>query len=206
MNDETHDGLALQVDRMYQRLIRLGSADVFSLALREILRLLVSVTHCELVCVEIGEYWVEHATYELPPGALRDRISRELPERTIRERATVTANVRGAAARWHEGSVALCTPIGRVLPVGVLYAESATPLASFDKERLESVAYQLAAVYPALQARAPLADQLHALKQRRIREAMDRHEGNIAEVARELGVGRTLVYRALEGGAPREIS
>jgi hypothetical protein len=197
MHDESYDGLGFQLDSLYQRLIRLESAPAFSLALREVLRLLVRVTHCELVCVEIGEYWVGHATYALPPGALRGRLSREQLERTMRERTTITAKVPGAAARWREGSVVLCTPIGMVVPVGVLYAESATALTSVDKARIESVAYHLAAVYPVVQSRAPLADQLHALKQRRVREALDRHDGNIVLAARALSASRTLVYRTL---------
>jgi hypothetical protein len=195
---ENDGGVAFQLDSLYQRLIKLESAPAFSLALREVLRLLVNATHCELVCVEIGEYWAGYATYALSPGALRGRLSRELVERTLRERMTITAKVRGAAARWREGSEAFCTPIGMMVPVGVLYAESAAPLSSVDTERIESVAYHLAAVYPAVQSRAPLAEQLDALKQRRVREAMDRHDGNIAEVSRVLRASRTLVYRTLD--------
>lgn len=201
--EENYDGLALQLDQMYQRLITLESAPAFSVALREVLRLLVGVTHCELACVEIGEYWVGHATHALSPGALRGRLSREHVERTLRERVTTTATVPGAAARWREGAVAVSIPIGMELPVGVLYVESATPLDSVDKHRVESVAYHLAAVYPAVQSRAPLADQLHALKQRRVREAMARNAGNIALAARALRASRTLVYRTL-GVAPED--
>lgn len=200
-----HDGLTLQVHRFYQRLLRLEAAPSFDAALREALRLLLNVASCELACVEIGDYWLGHAVYAMPPGALRARISREIFDRATREGETVTANVPGAAARWREGAVALCTPIGGVLPVGVLYVESAAPLASAETELVESLAYHLAAIYPAvLRARAPLADQLDALKTRQIREAMERHDGNIAEVARALRVSRTLVYRMLTTVLPRD--
>jgi hypothetical protein len=197
MIDPMHDGLALQIHQLYQRLIRLESAPSFNAALREVLQLLAGVAQCELVCVEIGDYWLGHAVYALAPGVLRARISRALFERALHEGVTVTANVSGAAARWREGSVALCTPIGGELPVGVLYAESAEPLVSVERAYVESVAYQLAAVYPtALRGRAPLADQLRALKERRIREAMERHL-TIADAARDLRVSRALVYRVL---------
>jgi hypothetical protein len=190
MIDPMHDGLALQIHQLYQRLIRLESAPSFNAALREVLQLLAGVAQCELV-------WLGHAVYALAPGVLRARISRALFERALHEGVTVTANVSGAAARWREGSVALCTPIGGELPVGVLYAESAEPLVSVERAYVESVAYQLAAVYPtALRGRAPLADQLRALKERRIREAMERHL-TIADAARDLRVSRALVYRVL---------
>lgn len=99
-----------------------------------------------------------------------------------------------------ERTGALCTPLGGGVPVGFLYVESSTWIAADDRERLETIAQHLGSIHVAISDRAqpPLRAQLRALQERLIREALERHRGNIAEVARELAVGRTLVYRTLK--------
>ena len=50
----------------------------------------------------------------------------------------------------------------------------------------------------ALQMRRPtLHEEIEQLTERRVCEALERHDGNIAAAARELGVGRALVYRVV---------
>jgi hypothetical protein len=202
---EPHDALALRIERLYLRLLRLASAPALDPALTEILRLLADVTRCELVYVEIAGsentplYWLGHATYALPPGELRSRVSRDILERAITERTTIEATVPGAERSWRGPSMALSTPIGTALPSGVLYVERAAPFAMIERERLESVARHLSSLSPVMRgAHQTLGDELRALKERRIRESMERHRGNIAEAARALGVSRTLIYRVLE--------
>lgn len=208
MYDRSHSREAYELPRrielLYQRLLDLEAAPAFDPALAEILRLLADAVQCELVYVELSgrdgvdDYWLGHATFPLPPGALRSRISRELVHRALTERATVTADVPGAERRWREGAVAVSTPIGTDFPTGVLYVERIAPLAPPERERLESVARHLERVCPTMRAaRQTLAARLRALKERCIREEMQRRERNIAEVARALGVSRMLVYRVV---------
>ena len=197
-SSEPYDGHT-QIERLYLCVSSLDIAPALDPALGEILRLLADVTRCELAYVEIDDYALGHAQYALPPGALRARVSRELLQRSIAECATVEATVPGDARRWREPSVALSTPIGAVLPIGALYVERAGPFTPFEKERLRSVARNLAKVWPSVRrGRKSLTGELQELKERRIRESMERHRGNIAEVARALGVSRTFVYRVLE--------
>ncbi|HLL21119.1 MAG TPA: helix-turn-helix domain-containing protein [Kofleriaceae bacterium] len=55
--------------------------------------------------------------------------------------------------------------------------------------------------------RRSLSEQVRELQDTRVVEAMARNNGNIAQAARELRVGRVFVYRVLrrlEGAVPRE--
>jgi hypothetical protein len=189
----------LRIERLYARLLRLDAAPSLDPALAEVLRLLAEVTRCDLVYVEITgsdgapAYVRGHATSALPPGALRARVPRDVLDRAITERVTIEVVPR--AATWGRAATALCTPIGTVLPIGALYVESAAPVAPNERERVESVARHLSNV-SFRRSRQSLTEELRIVKERRIREAIER-QGNIARAARVLGVSRTLIYRAL---------
>jgi DNA-binding phage protein len=203
---DPYDGLTLRIERHYLRLLRLRTAPEIETALAEVLRLLVEVMGCELAYVEVfgssedERYWLAHACDAEAAAAVRARVSRDLVRMAIMKRKTVETTFPAGHLQRPERTGALCTPLGGGVPVGVLYVESSTWITADDRERLETIAHHLGSIHPTITNRVqpPLRAQLRALQERLIREALERNRGNIAAVARELAVGRTLIYRTLK--------
>jgi hypothetical protein len=202
------------VERFYQCLLSIDCVAEPACFLDTALHLIVEITRSRLVFLElfgdggIATYCRGHTPTAESVGSIRSKISYGIVRRT--ERCTIETSsavhderfVELASVRQHEIGAVLCAPVGLRLPLGVIYMQSTAAYSTLDRQRVECLATRVARIAPRLTQsstlRRPLADEIRELQERRVCEAMDRHDGNIAEVARELGVGRAFVYTVLQ--------
>ena len=218
-SEQTHaEGLNPSIERFYQRLSSIDSVVQLEPVLAEILELIVDVTKSDLAYFEVfGKGSVPRfsrcrTTSAETGDAIRARLSSRIIRRAVAERRTIGGGIsfRGdeepvgevARARQQVNGAVLCAPLGRHRPVGIVYLQTAHNFSPIDRERIECLARGLLRIVhrlpvPATAKRRALAEEVRALQDLRIRQAMERHDGNIAGVARDLGVGRAFVYRAL---------
>jgi Nif-specific regulatory protein len=204
------------VERFYQRLLSIDCVADPALVLDVILPLLAEITGAGLVFLELfGEGSAPalcrgHTTTAEPIGSIRSKLSYGIVRQAVAEGRTITTSsavhderfLELSSVRQHEIGAVLCTPLGMHMPLGVIYLQRPVAFSECDRRRVEAFALRIARVAPRLLQprgilRRPLLEDVRELQGRRVREAMERHDGNIAEVARELCVSRKFVYRAL---------
>jgi DNA-binding NtrC family response regulator len=174
------------------------------------------ITRAELAYLELfsdddhaPKVWRGHAIPAATVEQIRSSISRGILGKAIAEGRTIETSSAVQDARFADlesvrqrdiGAV-LSIPIGTQLAVGALYIQSTARLSSIDRQRAELFAQQLAVLTvrltPRKAERLTLHDEVQRLQERRVREALERYDWNIAEVARVLGVGRAFVYRTV---------
>ncbi len=208
---------ATAVERFYQSLLSLDRVADPAFALVVAFTLLAEITASRLAFLEIfGEDSVPAFCRGYTPaaeslGSIRSKLSYSIVRQAVAEGRTITTSsavhderfIELASVRQHDLGAVLCTPLGMHLPLGAVYLQGSLAFSECDRRRLEAFALRVARVAPRLlqprsTARRPLLEEVRELQGRRVRESLDRHDGNIAEVARELCVSRKFVYRALE--------
>jgi GAF domain-containing protein len=204
-------------EQFYRRLLDLGALNEIAPLLDDALRLIVAVTGARIAYLEIhadtgdAVYWRGHGCMAETIDAIRARISKGIIAFALAEGRTV--NVASAindarfsdlgSVRQNEIGSVLCAPIDIH---GALYLQDRQVPGEFptiDQQRVEIFARQVALVAGKLLYQTettPLAEELKQLQARRVREAMERHDGNVSGAARELGVARSFVYSVLRRG------
>jgi hypothetical protein len=121
-------------------------------------------------------------------------VSRDIRSRVAAERRSVVVNA---------GPFLLCVPIWNGDPRGWIYLEGRARFSELDLRRVEVLARTLGIVWFRLgrTERLPLAQELALLRERRIREAVRRHFGNVSRASRELPASRSRIYRVLRSGS-----
>jgi GAF domain-containing protein len=207
------------IDRFYQSLLAIDCVADPARVLDVAFPLLAEITRSRLIFLELfGEGSVPAFCRGYTPaaesiGSIRSKLSYGIVRQAVAEGRTITTSsaahderfIELASVRQHEIGAVLCTPLGMHLPLGVVYLQGSTEFSECDRGRVEAFAQRIARVAPRLvdpstTLRRPLLEEVRELQGRRVREAMDRHDGNIAEVARSLCVSRKFVYRALQRG------
>lgn len=210
-----------RIEQFYRLLLVLERAPDTDRHIERALKLLCELCGAQLVYLELRArhgYW---RGYMPAPGAtstaVRTRVSHGIVERALREGTVVeAASGRGesglaeiASARQDASGSVFCVPIARHRPAGALYVQSSQALAFADRSRVVLMAARLVSVAPKLlrrsSSRLTLAEEIRELQERRILDALERCDGNIARVSRELGVGRSFVYaiiRRTSGASP----
>ena len=210
------------VDRFYELLLGLHAAPDPLSDVRGALKLLVRLTGSQLAYMELfgraeaPVTWRAHVAVGLPDEAVPALVPRAFVQQAIAERRTIQA----APERVHRlqsppscnEETVLCVPVGARSPAGVILLRAYGLLSSRDRSRAEALARQLVPLIPTVisadcRERRSLSEQVRELQDTRVVEAMARNNGNIAQAARELRVGRVFVYRVLrrlEGAVPRE--
>jgi hypothetical protein len=122
---------------------------------------------------------------------------------TVRGRQRHLARAMAKAGHERKGIVlddphGLCVPILNADPVGGIYLEGKA-LAARDVKRADQLARAISLVSHlfGLSGRLRLDDELELVQNRRIRESVVRHRGNVSSVARELNISRTRIYRTV---------
>jgi GAF domain-containing protein len=183
----------------------------------EALRLIVALARAELGYLELLDkpphepLWRVYAANASAFSSARERISQGIVRSAIVEgRQLETTSAIGdarfadlASVKHNQIGAVLCTPIGHHVARGVLYLQSArgafSPSARARAiamaQRIVPIAHRL--VGRRAGQRPRLADDVRELQERRVGEALRRHDGNIAMAARELGVGRKFMYRVM---------
>lgn len=144
-------------------------------------------------------------------GSIRSKLSYGIVRQAVADGRTITTSsavqdqrfIELASVRQQEIGALLCTPLGMHLPLGVVYLQGSNAFSDSDRQRVEAFASRIARiaprlVHPSATLLRPLTDEVRELQARRVREAMERHDGNIAEVARALCVSRKFIYRVLQ--------
>jgi transcriptional regulator with GAF, ATPase, and Fis domain len=197
--------------------IRLSDAGDARDALERALRLVTGRTDADLGYVEIYED-DEHATpafcsavqcSQAAARAISECISRGIisfalaegrPVRTVSAVDDERFRDQGSVRQNQIGS-AICVPIGRLVTVGAIYlqARRGDVFSSIDLEDAELVASMLDLVLSRVTRPGvvTLTEAVRAFQYRRIREALERHEGNISAAASELGVTRKFIYSVM---------
>jgi len=211
-----HEADPADLERFYERLPSLDIVADPELVLADALSLLVGLTDSRFVYVEIvGDdsaptIWRGHVASCGPVDSIRSQISYGIVRRALTEGRTIETSsafrderfIELSSVRQNEIGAVICAPLGVRIPVGAVYLQGARAFSTADRRRVESLARRLVRIAPRLiqgkaKIRRPLFDEIRELQDCRIREAVDRHDGNIAEVARELCVGRKFVYGVL---------
>ena len=212
MYDAKQEHSLYDIESFYQTLLKLDDEVDLDPVLTDALRSTTRITRSSLVYLEVfDEDGVPalargHATTVTSLDSIRSQVSSGIVQQAIAERRTVETCVlvhdphvvlRDAAI-----STARCIPLGRVLPAGFVYVRTQSSFSALDRERIDWLARRLARIVyrlgdPATPRHRRLAEEIYELQCRRIREAMERCDGNIAEAARDLGVGRAFIYRVL---------
>jgi hypothetical protein len=125
-------------------------------------------------------------------GAIDTTLALKLAERAI---------AAGKVIRWRvEGHEIVCASIEAPHPLGALYV-SARSLSERECRRVEMAAREIGAIAErfTIGSRPTLAQAMKAFRESYVRDAIERHGGNVSSAARELGVHRGLMY---EYGAP----
>ncbi len=195
------------IDLFYQRLLDLNRHERVEPLVEEALALVVELANAKLAYLEIyadDDASSFRSAHNGDADETRAKISRGIIARSIADGETISTTSamldarfeRQASVRQHAICSVLCAPIGSA---GVVYLQGDTPFAPVDRARVERFAHELAAIADRIVPRTPLtlADEIELLKTRRIREALERHDWNVASAAAELGVARTTVYRVL---------
>jgi len=120
------------------------------------------------------------------------RTASALHDERFRENGSVRQNQIGSA---------LCVPIGALVTIGAIYvqARKVAVLSLADVEDTELVASMLDLVLTrvARPGATTLSEAVRAFQSQRVREALERHNGNISAAAAELGVTRKFVYAVM---------
>ena len=205
------------MDRFYQSLLAIDCVADPERVLDVALALLAEITRSRLLFIELfGDGSVPAFCRGYTPasesiGSIRSKLSYGIVRQAVAEGRTITTSsavhdkrfIELASVRQHEIGAVLCTPLGMHLPLGVVYLQGSEAFSEHDQRRVEVFALRVARiasrlVRPSTALRRPLRDEVRELQGRRVREAMERHDGNIAEVARALCVTRKFIYRVLE--------
>jgi Nif-specific regulatory protein len=209
----SHPGRPSVSEQFYRKLLELQDRCDVEPLVEHALRLVVEassaqVGYLELFSDEAGPtFWKAHGTTPESQEGVRARISRGVIAVTIAECRTInSASALEDDAFKELGSVkqnriqaVLCSPIGIEVPVGVVYLQGRPGAGSFtdaDRERVELFCRQLALVAARLIG-LPLTEETRIYARHRARETLTRHEGNVSEAARELGIGRAWLRRIL---------
>lgn len=216
--DHEHFPDQIRLERFYQRLLSLDAVGDMEPILADALRFLAELSRARLIYLEIvGDdddaptIWRGHAANAASVDSFREQISRGIVQRTLTEGRTIETSsaflderfAELSSVRHNEIGAVLCTPIGSRIPVGVVYVQGSRAFSAADRRRVDELARRVVRIVPRLTqgkpqaARRPLVDETRELQDSRVREAMERHDENIAEVARELCVGRAFIYRVL---------
>jgi Nif-specific regulatory protein len=204
------------VERFYQCLLAIDCVADPEPVLDTALTLIVEITRSQLAFLELfGDesnwtFWRGDAATSADIS-IRSKISYGIVHRAVTEGRTIETSSAAnderfselTSVRQHQIGAVLCAPLGTRLPIGVIYIQGRNAFSTSDRQRVECLAQRLARVAPRLTQhnaglRRSLADEIRDLQERRILEAMERHDNNITDVARELGVGRAFVYSVLK--------
>lgn len=199
---------------LYRGLLDLSEARTTEALLDEALRLAVRAADASIGYVELYEQAGEDRVprwargYRCEPTeleAVRAAISQGIIARALLEGRTIQTASAISDERFRElGSVrrnqiggAICAPIGVRYTVGALYVQHEDTLSDEGAQYVALVARQLGIVIAGIDLlRAPvLKEEVRALQQLRVREALARHGGSVTAAAGELGVGRGFIYK-----------
>jgi len=205
---------------LYKRLLALATHDNPESLLEDAVRLIVEVTSAKLALVELIDaarqptFWRGHG-HAVDLDVIRGSISRGVVAHTLDQgRTVVTTSAMGDArfaaldsVKQHATETVLCTPIGAHPPIGALYLQGRVqpgPFSPADQEHAEVFAAQLALFAQRLLPPRRLADETSELHRRRVLETLKKHDGNVSETARELGVARSFIYSVVNRSRDRE--
>jgi transcriptional regulator with GAF, ATPase, and Fis domain len=186
------------IEHFYQLLLQLDRRPNATSQLGQALLRIVEITGARTAYVEIfaaGEqralsrgHDVEGRTHD----AIATSISRDIVALAVDEGRTISRAIR----RGRTAVAVLCVPIKAESVIGFVWLErTRRAFSELDRERARLLARSLCA------ARASwpkLADELRALRVRRVREALERCNGKISAAARMLGVSRVFIYAVTE--------
>jgi hypothetical protein len=186
------------IEHFYQLLLHLEHHPNATSQLDPALRRLVEITGARTAYVEIfaaGEqpalsrgHDAEGRTHE----AIASSISRDLVALAVGEGRTIARTAR----RGRDAIATLCVPIKAETVIGFVWLErTRRAFSELDRERARLLARCLSV---ARDSWPKLADELRALRVRRVREALERCDGEISAAARLLGVSRVFIYAVTE--------
>ena len=195
------------LEHFYQCLLQLDRHTGDVSILDDALRSLVELTGVRLAYVEVlrgddgqalsRSYSVAQQSHE----SITAMVAHGIVAKAIAERRTITLDRRASESSM---GATLCIPISSELVTGVLWLQGkASAFSKLDRERAERLAARLVDLRLGEAARRTLKEEVHALYDRRVREALRRCHGNISEAARELGVSRSFIHDILKRGQDR---
>jgi len=210
---------AENAETFYRQLLALDTFAAPGPLVDEAVRLITEITGARLGYVEffpiepISEPPYRRAFCDGGPADVERWVSRDVIHASVDERATINVASAVAHPRFRASTsvvanairAVLCTPIGVGAPVGVVYVQGRSLPGRFpdlDRERAELLAAKLAVVADRIRLtrdnhRITLDDEVRWLEERAVRASLDRNNGNLSSVARDLGITRARVYRIL---------
>jgi hypothetical protein len=186
------------IEQFYQLLLHLEHHPNATSQLEQALRQIVEITGARTVYLEIfaaGEQRAQSRGHDVEGrshDAIEISISRDLVALAVDEGRTISRTTRLGRTLV----AALCVPIKAESVIGFVWLErTRRAFSELDRER----ARLLARCVSVARASWPkLADELRALRVRRVREALERCDGEISAAARLLGVSRVFIYAVTE--------
>ena len=209
-------------ERFLDSLIDLASHNDLEMLLADALEKVAKATSAIIAFVELYDELDQHKNPRYWRGVhcscddvalIRSHASRGIIGRAIAEGRTINIPCALTDARFddlssvkqNEIGAALCVPMGMESTLGVIYLQRSSRHKAFESwscSAAERLAQQLAPLVERLLTRAgsngvTLPKEIEALTQRRVTDALHRHDWNVSKTARSLGIDRKLVYRII---------